>query len=122
MTKHTVSDSDALRAATNFSLFGRSTARLRPWAATPCPIERDADDPLHEGPAKCRGTRFACPRSANHLWLATTVSCRRLRGGIRPAGRTRAAPTVSDRAGTDLALRLGPSPCAVPRLTAWGGT
>src|SRR5216683_1616582 len=42
MTKHTVSDSDALRAATSFSLLDRSTARLRPWPAL---SSAAADDP-----------------------------------------------------------------------------
>src|SRR4051812_16009348 len=42
MTKHTVSDSDALRAATSFSLLDRSTARLRPWPAL---SSAEADDP-----------------------------------------------------------------------------
>src|SRR3978361_2048982 len=102
MTKQVVSESDALRAATNFSLLERSTARLRPWAATPCPIGQDADDPLHEGPANVAEPGSPVPEASTSR-PAATVSCRRLVGGIRPAGRARTAPTVLDRAGTELA-------------------
>src|SRR5258707_10885281 len=52
MTKHTVSDSDALRAATSFSLLDRSTARLRPWSALSSAEGGRSCGPLHEGAAK----------------------------------------------------------------------
>src|ERR1700687_2161053 len=60
MTKHTVSDSDALRAATSFSLLDRSTARLRPWSEMPLADSGERPHgPLHEGAAK----PFAAPGS-----------------------------------------------------------
>src|SRR5260370_35542504 len=59
MTKHTVSDSDALRAATSFSLLDRSTARLRPWSAVSSAQGGRSWGPLHESAAK----PFAAPGS-----------------------------------------------------------
>src|SRR6266851_8767447 len=52
MTKHTVSDSDALRAATSFSLLDRSTARLRPLARPFVRRGGRSCGPLHEDAAK----------------------------------------------------------------------
>src|SRR5258707_6291355 len=118
MTKHTVSDSDALRAATSFSLLDRSTARLRPWPAL---SSAEADDPAGRCTRvprnRSRRPGSPVPEAPTAETVADLLShAGASLGGLRPAGGpARPPPTRTRPAKGGGPLRTPRPPSCHPR-------